>query len=222
MQNLTIAEPQNPTSLTAVIASGSEIVRNGLATLLRKYFRSGIGYEVDSWGAAQARIARDPTVNLCLINLDLLQGDSQRAIHGLRASYPALKIVVVGQSRQRVTILATVGAGAHGYIHETMPMSEIADALRSVMAGHIYLPDLVGDLSPTARDDLLSGKGGVLTERQEQVLQLLARGASNKEIARDLQLAEGTVKVHLGGLFKALGVHSRTAAVASVHARSLM
>lgn len=204
----------------ALVASHSELVRGGISALLKRSFRASAVHETDNWSGANATLSRDDSIALIIINTEIVGTDSARALRSLRSNHPNLKVMVTGQARQSTTALNAIAAGAHGYLPESIPMAGMADAIGIVMAGHVYLPDDVCDLPAIRQGADHDGMPGALTDRQQQVLQLLARGASNKEIARELRLAEGTIKVHLGGLFRALGVHSRTAAIASVHARA--
>jgi DNA-binding NarL/FixJ family response regulator len=191
----------------AIVASNAEIFRYAISSILSQQHLADTVLTTSNWSSVQAHLLRAHCTKLAVINTDVLNGQGHGMMRRLRLSYPHLRIIVVGQTRERMKILSLISAGAHAYILESMPMDEIAKAVRMVAAGHIYLPDMVGDLSAPEPDSVRAE--GALTRRQQQVLQLLVGGASNKEI-----------KVHLSGLFKALGVHNRTGAVASVHAQA--
>lgn len=214
-----VATLQNEAEMPcAIVASGAEIFRFAISDLVRREIRIETVYEASSWSNAQSCLVRCNAANLIVVNADVIRGQCHTTLRSLRLAYPQLRIIVVGQSQERIKILALVSAGAHAYVLETTPMDEIARAIRMVVSGHIYLPDIVADLSvPEQSEDR---HNHTLTRRQEQVLHLLVEGASTKEIAYRLKLSEGTIKVHLCALFKALGVHSRAGAVASVHARA--
>lgn len=202
----------------AIVASGAEIFQFAMSNLMRREIGIDKVYEASSWSNAQSYLVHCDAVNLIIVNADVIKGQCHTTLRSLRLAYPQLRIAVVGKSQERMKILALVSAGAHAYVLETTPMDEIVRAIRMVLSGHIYLPDSVANLSlPEQPEDRYKGS---LTRRQEQVLELLVEGASTKEIAYRLKLSEGTIKVHLCGLFKALGVHSRAGAVASVHARA--
>jgi len=217
MQNVAILENDNDLSC-AIVASGAEIFRFAISDLMRREICIDKVYEASSWSNAQSCLVHCNAANLIIVNADVIKGQCHTTLRSLRLAYPQLRVIVVGQSQERMKILALVSAGAHAYVLESTPMDEIARAIRMVVSGHIYLPDSVANLSlPEQPEDRYKG---ALTRRQEQVLALLVEGASTKEIAYRLKLSEGTIKVHLCGLFKALGVHSRAGAVASVHARA--
>ena len=115
-------------------------------------------------------------------------------------------------------------AGAHGYVPKGLGINELSRALQDIRQGKIYVPPSVADLTEPESKSAQREAGvtphladpGVLdlTPRQLEVLALLVRGLSNKEIAQRLNLGEGTVKVHLAAMFRTLGVSSRAAAAA--------
>jgi len=120
-------------------------------------------------------------------------------------------------------VLLALEAGAHGYVPKSLGAAELAQALQAIRAGTIYVPRLLADItavagepsSPVIRPEVPSGASPLgITKRQQDVLELIVRGLSNKEIARELNLGEGTVKVHVAALFRTLGVTSRSAAAA--------
>ena len=113
----------------------------------------------------------------------------------------------------------TLDAGAHGYVPKDAGPAELAGALKLILDGIIYVPPSIASTSSLVVEGPVlnalparSTATDMLTPRQQEVLELVVRGKSNKEIARTLKLGEGTVKVHMAGLFRALGVNSRAAA----------
>jgi DNA-binding NarL/FixJ family response regulator len=123
----------------------------------------------------------------------------------------------------RAAILATLAAGLHGFISKHQSDADILDAITYLLSGRTYVPrSLVeaGDGEASARQGdtgaapLLSTEADLskLTKRQREVLQLLARGMSNEEIARALKIAEATTKIHMAALLRALGARNRTEA----------
>jgi DNA-binding NarL/FixJ family response regulator len=131
----------------------------------------------------------------------------------------------VSASKRRNDILLALEAGAHGYIPKGLGAVELAAAIKTVRSGSIYVPVSMADLQEgeekTQEVRLRSASVDPdtdetpLTPRQRDVLELLVTGMSNKEIARALQLGEGTVKVHVAALFRTLGVTSRAGAAAA-------
>lgn len=174
--------------------------------------------EAASFSEMLAVIARDPEIGLVTINLGLPGLRGGEGLRRLRMDHPSLLVVVVASTRDREPVLDALCAGVHGYIPNDLPTDEMLEAFRTVFSGHIYVPSLVSDVSatrPLAETPRAAHENG-LTERQHQVLQLLAFGKSNKEIARMLRIAEGTVKVHITAAFRLLGVHNRVSAAAAL------
>ena len=130
---------------------------------------------------------------------------------------PRLPIVVLSATHDRATVGSALGAGARGFIAKTSTPEELLDALRTVLGGG---SSVTTDFAPAAAgasvacpDDVLG-----LTHRQADVLRLLVQGKPNKLICRDLRLSEGTVKVHVSAILKALNVRSRAQAIAELSA----
>ena len=114
----------------------------------------------------------------------------------------------------------TLDAGVHGFVPKNVSPAELTAALKLIVDGIIYVPPSIASTpSLVLEGPVLNAKAvrsgatpDLLTQRQWEVLGLLLKGQSNKEIAKTLNLGEGTVKVHMAGLFRALGVNTRAAA----------
>jgi len=135
----------------------------------------------------------------------------------LRLLRPDAQVVVLSASDSRKDILEALSAGAHGYIVKNQNMSQLVERLRHVLSGEIYVPAVLAELLPgpvEAMDLNPQPERKALSGRQHEVLKGLIEGKSNKEIARALNVAEGTVKIHLAALFRVLGATNRAHAVA--------
>ena len=170
--------------------------------------------------AAQALLEEDGPFDLLLLDLALPGIDGFAALEILSQRFPTLPVVVLSAFDDLPTITRVMNLGASGFIPKTYSGEAVLAALRKVRHGILFRPD---GLATSARlDDALpvvpSAAGAQpaelgLTERQTQVLALMVRGLSNREIASRLGLSEGTVKIHATAIFKALGVASRTQAL---------
>jgi len=160
-------------------------------------------------------LARHPDCALVLLDLTLPGAHGLDLLVQLRRDFPALPVVVLSATHDRATIDASMAAGAHGYIAKSADAQELLRAVRAVIAGR---RPVTSDIAPRAAAVLRALAPGVLglTARQADVLRLLAQGKPNKMICRDLNLSEGTVKVHVSAILKALNVHSRTQAVVEI------
>jgi DNA-binding NarL/FixJ family response regulator len=123
----------------------------------------------------------------------------------------------MSSSDTRTDILASLAAGFHGFISKHQSDTDILAAITDILSGRIYVPSSLAEVGNGARratlPTLSTGADALkLTKRQREVLSLLARGRSNKEIARALEIAEATTKIHMAALLRALGVRNRTEA----------
>ena len=163
---------------------------------------------------------------MSLFELNLPGVSGATSLTAVRDCFPNVQVAVVSTSIHRRDILMTLDAGVHGYVPKSAGPAELTAALKLIVDGIIYVPPSMASTPSLVLEgpvlNAKSAKGAEppdpLTPRQREVLELLLRGKSNKEIARALKLGEGTVKVHMAGLFRALGVNTRAAAaVAGMH-----
>ena len=159
-----------------------------------------------------------------LLGLDRSSFGQLDTLKAAREASPATRFAIVSNSGTRADILARLAAGFHGFISKDQSDADILAAITDILSGRIYVPSA---LTETQDGDALDGRLGgeavpmlsteadllkLLTTRQREVLSLLAGGKSNKEIARVLDIAEATTKIHMAALLRALGVRNRTEA----------
>ncbi len=165
-------------------------------------------------------LARNPDCALVLLDLAVPGAHGLDLLADLRRDYPRLPIVVLSATHDRNTIGSALAAGARGFIAKTANPAELLDAIRTVLAGG---QPVTRDIAPTR----VSSIDGVpleylgLTQRQSEVMLLLAQGKPNKLICRDLKLSEGTVKVHVSAILRALNVHSRAQVIVELARRGI-
>jgi DNA-binding NarL/FixJ family response regulator len=165
-------------------------------------------------------LARHPDCALVLLDLALPGAHGLELLVQLRRAHPRLPIVVLSATHDRGTVGAALAAGAQGYVAKTSTPDELLDAVRTVLAGGSSVTRDFVALSPSiggVRNEALG-----LTQRQADVLRLLIQGKPNKLICRDLRLSEGTVKVHVSAILKALNVRSRAQAIAELTRRGVV
>lgn len=162
----------------------------------------------------------NPNIDLALVDLNMPGSDGVASIRIFHHRFPAIPLVVVSGSEQRAEIECVMEYGAMGFISKMSSGKIMVSALRKILDGDIYLPpQLMGHANsePLANDTL--DKSGMLitkhglTKRQMETLHHLVAGLSNKEIAQKMQLAEGTIKVHVAATYQILQVNSRVDAV---------
>jgi DNA-binding NarL/FixJ family response regulator len=183
------------------------LFRAGLRMLLTTYHRDAVMLEAATIAEALELCAANGDLELCLLDLSLKTEDGLKSISRLAELAPRSAIVVVSATEDPATICACLDAGAMSYIPKSAAPAVLAEALRQVLSGAVYLPAqvLTGAANLPERP--------LLSARQHQVLRAVSRGLSNKVIAGELGLSESTVKEYLGVVFQALGVRNRTEAV---------
>lgn len=194
--------------LRLMLVDDHEMVRAGLRTFLGLQPDMEV---VGEAGTAEQALALVPRLRPDIVLLDLvLPGMSGlEALRRLRAAHPDVKVVVLTSYAGAESVLPAVRAGVAGYLLKDVGPAELADALRAVHAGGASLnpgvaATVVRSVAEPVRDPL--------TPREHEVLRLLARGLSNRLIARDLALSEKTVKAHVSAILAKLGVVDRTQA----------
>jgi len=169
---------------------------------------------------ALTALARHPDCALVLLDLTLPGAHGLDLLAQLRRDFPLLPVVVLSATHDRATVGAAMAAGAQGYIAKTSTPDELLDAVRTVLEGGRSVTSRVAALAPVVGG--IAGEALGLTHRQADVLRLLLQGKPNKLICRDLQLSEGTVKVHVSAILKALNVRSRAQAIAELSRRGVV
>jgi DNA-binding NarL/FixJ family response regulator len=194
-----------------LIADDHSVSRLGLATLVKDALKIPLVFEAEDMAGALEHIS-DSRLVLALIDLRMPGVSGAGDIGKLREVRPDLPVAVISGSDDRNDMLSCLAAGVHGYVLKSAEDDEIIDALTQIMDGQIYAPPQLAVSAPqTANGDAQQKPS--LTPRQQDVLVLLVAGKTNKEIARDLDLSESTIKIHVAALFRALDVRNRVEAV---------
>jgi DNA-binding NarL/FixJ family response regulator len=138
-----------------------------------------------------------------------MPGMSAKAIAGIVTDFPVVPILILSGWASAASVQAVIQAGARGFLPKTATSRQFTHTIQMLLAGGTSVPaDLLMGASPPGEAPWLT----LLTPREIDVLRAATRGLSNKEIARELELAEVTVKLHLSTIFRKLGVRSRTEA----------
>ncbi|MGD8151150.1 response regulator [Ornithinimicrobium sp. Y1694] len=200
-------------ALSVLVVDDHPVVRAGLAALLS--VQTGVRVVGEAGGGAEAiRLAAElgPDVVLC----DLRLGDGPDGVEVARTV--AVPVLILTTYDHDVDLVRAVEAGAAGYLLKDAAPERIVEAIRAAARGETVLaPDLSRRVVETMRV-----RRAELSAREREVLGLVAKGMSNREVARTLVVSEATVKTHLVHAFGKLGVDSRTAAVAAARAAGLV
>jgi DNA-binding NarL/FixJ family response regulator len=209
-----------------LIVDDHVLIREGLRQVL-KDLNQHI-HLIEAADSAMAFRLADEHADIDLVLLDLrLPGMSGfEALVELRKRHPGLPVVVISAHEEREHVVEAIDRGAMGFIPKSCSSTMLLSALRLVLSGGVYLPAgalarapaaarVAGPAQPAPPQPSSSAALG-LTPRQADVLTLLIQGKPNKIISRELGLAEGTVKIHVTAILKALNVVNRTQAVIEV------
>ena len=165
-------------------------------------------------------------LDLVLVDITMPGTNGHQHVAKLRADAPALPVIVLSGSEDVELMRSLIDLGVLGFIPKAYSPDVMLSAIRLVLAGGIYIPPLLlanaqaqgwqPSETPAPKPDSthsIDGLRNLLTERQIDVMRLLSQGKPNKLIARDLGISEGTVKIHLAAIFRALNVRNRVEAV---------
>lgn len=201
------------------------LFREGLRRLLEQMHENASFVEAGTFGDVLERCRAGERFDVMLIDLHMPGWPGFPGLAELLAAQPGVPLVVVSASEDVADIRGALEQGVAAYIPKSSSVKVMMSALNLVLSGGIYVPPGALSFGPepgTARRRPLDGYGHGhaerassfgLTQRQREVLDCLRAGKSNKQIAYELGLSEGTVKIHVTAIFKSLGVKNRTQAV---------
>jgi len=195
--------------IRVLLVDDHRLVRSGLTSLLGTAADIEIvGEAADGAQAVTVVLELEPDVVLMDLSMPVMDGVS--ATRKILIDRPTTKIVMLSSFSDRARVRDAIAAGAIGYVLKDCTTEELLTALRAAAQGHAPLdPRVAGALLPTSAS---AEPGEQLSDRERQVLRLASQGMANKQIARSLGIAERTVKVHLGNVFRRIGVSDRTSA----------
>ncbi|MBD0734562.1 response regulator transcription factor [Actinacidiphila alni] len=199
-------------TIRVLLVDDHQVVRRGLRTFLEVQGDIEVVGEAGDGEEGVAR-AQELRPDVILMDVKMPGVDGIEALRLLRdAENPARVLIVTSFTEQR-TVVPALRAGAAGYVYKDVDPVALADAIRSVHAGHVLLqPEVAGALLSQEQGGTGQGRGNALTEREREVLGLIADGRSNREIARALVLSEKTVKTHVSNILMKLDLADRTQA----------
>ncbi|MDX1414934.1 MAG: response regulator transcription factor [Candidatus Promineifilaceae bacterium] len=195
--------------ITILIVDDHPVVREGLAGMLAGQDDFDVvGMAGDGQTAVQLNLALQPHVTLMDLQMPVMDGVG--AIKGIKEKRPDANILVLTTYDSDANIMRAIEAGATGYLLKDTPREDLFQAVRTAARGESVLAPAVAARLMTRMRAPAEEK---LSAREIEVLQLLAGGASNKEIGKSLHISTATVKTHLIHIYDKLGVDNRTAAV---------
>lgn len=201
-----------------LIADDHGLFREGLRLVLQQLDRELRIVEASDFPQAVAAAKTEGDLRIVLLDLNMPGMPWQEGLTTLRELVPDVPVVILSASEDRPLVMQAVKLGAAGFIPKSSNSGVMLGALQLVLSGGVYLPpalvEQAGSGSSSGGDKgINSATAALLTPRQREVLALVGEGKSNKEVARLLDLSEGTVKLHVTAILKALKVNNRTRAV---------
>ena len=195
-----------------LIVDDHALFREGLCHVLHELDQEMQILEAADFEKALHYVSLHPDLDLVLLDLNIPGKDGFSILDSITKQYPAMPVVILSASNHNNDVRRALDAGAMGYIPKESTSSVMLNALRLILAGGIYVPSNLAN-----EDCTLSTAPNIqtlgFTPRQLEVLSLLIKGHSNKEIATQMNLAEATVKMHVTSIMKNLRVSNRTQAV---------
>ncbi|SAK51225.1 response regulator transcription factor [Caballeronia ptereochthonis] len=226
-----------------LVADDHELIRQAVKSLLRGIDPEAQFDEADNWDTLAAAARPEANHDLAIVDLHMSGMASASSLAALLKANPALPLVVLSAEESVDEMRAVLAAGALGFVPKREPANVMLKAIELVLSGGAYVPiealSLIGtgasNASGAARPSSAEPSWPIrstpaaplephhvhlmenLSPRQREIMRLVHRGCTNKMIARELQVAEGTVKVHLSVIFRALGVRNRSSAIALIN-----
>jgi DNA-binding NarL/FixJ family response regulator len=194
-----------------VITDDHRIVRDGLRWMLEGAASIDVIGEAGSGGELLAILA-ESSVDVALVDVRMPEMGGLEALEHVRRDFPQVRVIMLSMHDEPAYVRRAVELGASGYLLKNTGRDELIRALETVAEGGVYLQ---GDVvAPLVAEVHTTPSMLRLSPREREVLQLVAHGYENKQIATELDISEATVKTYLRGIFERLGVSARAEAVA--------
>lgn len=201
---------------TLMVADDHPLFREAIGAVIETGLSGSRLLEAESLAHALQQATQHEELDLLLLDLGLPDAEGLSGLRALREAVPWLPVAIISADQERRTILDAIELGAVGYIPKSTPRQDLLAALTRILEGQVYLPPDIMRRPPSASpratttpDDRLAHRLARLTDKQLEVLLRLSHGASNKVIARELDIAETTVKTHVSAILRKFGATSR-------------
>ncbi len=207
-----------------LLADDHTLVRENLRDFLHGLAPDVVVLEAETFPEAETIASRHARLDMIILDLLMPGMNGLAGLQQMLKRKPDVPVVILSGSTRQRDIVGAIELGAKGFVPKTISGKAMLNALRMILAGETYVPSAVlrAAVAENGDDEPAGGLGGgamdgpaqKLTRRQQQVLDLLVMGHTNKRIAKELDLKEITVKIHLQSVFRKFGVSNRTQAVA--------
>lgn len=204
-------EPQNR-MIRVALADDHPLIRLGIRTALAEAGDIALVGEATT-GEATRDLCQEQRPDILLLDLSMPGPPPQETLLWLRDQCPQVKIVIVSAHLNGAYIRAAVEAGVVGYVLKDEALDNMVESIRSVAGGQVWFSQAVVQKLLAWRKNVETVAAAQLSEREREILALLAQGKPNAQIAAELNLAEQTVRNYVSGLYQLLGVASRAEAI---------
>lgn len=211
-------------TMKVLIADDHALFRDGLSMNLEQIDPETVVFQAGSFSQALKIIDDEKKLDLVIVDLDMPDMPWEEGIEELKKKSTGARFVVVSATEDSKSIRRAMENGVSGYIPKRSDSKIMTGALKLVLDGGTYLPPSILDSGNTSgsQPGEPRAKGKTLTNRQSQVLELVAQGMSNKQIAYEMGVSEATVKLHINALLRSIGATNRTQAVVTAQKMGLI
>lgn len=206
-----------------LITDEHPLYRDRLALDLEQQFPDTIIIQASNFSQAVKIIYEESGIDFILLDLDMSDVKWEEGIKFLKQKAPDIKIIALSACEDIREIMKILDLGIKGYIPKRADIKAVKEALKSILNGGTYFPTALNKSNSEVSDiHRYKVKIKNLTNRQSQVLDLIAEGKSNKQIAYEMGVSEATVKLHINALLRSLNVNNRTQAVITAQKMGLI
>jgi DNA-binding NarL/FixJ family response regulator len=201
-------------AIKILIADDHPVVREGLFAMLNREVDFDVVGEAKD-GMEAVNKTKELSPDIVLMDLRMPDMDGVEAMRKIKEAMPDVKFIILTTYSDDEYIFSGIEAGARAYLLKDAPREDLFKAIRAVYRGESLIQPVVASKLLDRFSELSRGtpSGEGLSERELEILQLMAKGAANKEISAQLSIAQSTVKTHIANIFQKLGVNDRTEAV---------
>ena len=209
--------------MKVLIADDHALFRDGLAMRLEEIDPEIILHQAGTFSQALKILDKETDMDMVIADLDMPDMKWEEGMEELKKKSPNMNLVVISASEDIRNIRKVLSNGIKGYIPKRSDPKVMHNALKLILDGGTYIPPaLIENGSENATGNGRRSNGKTLTNRQSQVLDLIAQGKSNKQIAYEMGVSEATVKLHINALLRSLKVNNRTQAVVTAQKMGLI
>lgn len=200
-----------------LIIDDHPLFREGILPVVRRIDEDVEIFDATDFRSAMRHVEGNPDLSLILLDLELPDIHGLNAIEPIKQKLPDCPIIIISGMEDPFTVTTAIKKGAKGYIPKSSASETTLHALGLVLSGSIYIPPMALEVFERS-----ANRNSTLSPRQQEILNLLAQGKSNKHIANLLTISEGTVRTHIATIFKLLSVNNRTEAVHAAKKMNLL